>query len=241
MKFSPEVTEQLRHYVYLYIDPSTDEIFYIGKGVGNRIFAHLSEMNESKKVSTIQELKKQGKSPKIELLRYGLSESEAALIEASVIDFVGTGNLTNKVRGQHSRSYGRISAKEIIATYSAPPVQITHKVILITINRIYRSDMSALELYEATRGIWRVGRRRERAEYAFAIYRGVVREVYRIHHWYPSGTLTYQTRDDSDFGSRGRWEFKGEIAVDIREQYYFRSVRKYLGSSNQNPFRYVNI
>jgi hypothetical protein len=241
MEFPPEVTEQLGHYVYLYIDPDTDVPFYIGKGVGNRVFAHLGETAESEKVAKIQELRDQGKMPKIELLRYGMSESEAALVEASVIDFIGTGMLTNKVRGYHSRSYGRISAEEILTTFTAQPVEITHKVLLITINRLYRSGMSSQELYEATRGIWKVGRRRARADYAFAVYRGIVREVYQIDQWHPAGTLAYETRDDSDFRGSGRWEFGGEIALDIREIYVANSIRDYLGTSNQNPIRYVNI
>jgi len=241
MEFPPEVTEQLGHYVYIYLDPDTHVPFYIGKGVGNRVFAHLGESAESEKVAKIQELRDQGKTPKIELLRYGLTESEAALIEASVIDFVGTASLTNKVRGYHSRSYGRISAEEILTTFTAQPVEIIHKVMLITINRLYRSDMSPQELYEATRGIWKVGRRRARVDYALAIYRGIVREVYRIDRWHPAGTLTYETRDDSDFRGSGRWEFKGEVAQDIREIYLGNSIREYLGKSNQNPIRYVNI
>jgi hypothetical protein len=241
MEFPPEVIEQLGHYVYLYIDPDTDQPFYIGKGVGNRVFAHLDETSESKKVAKIQALREQGKAPKIELLRYGLSEREATLVEAAVIDFVGTDRLTNKVRGYHSRSYGRISAEEILTTFTAQPVEISHKVILITINRLYRSNMSALELYEATRGTWKVGRRRAKANFAFAVYQGIVREVYRIHQWHPAGTLAYETRDDSHFSGQRRWEFEGEVARDIRETYVSNSVREYLGKSSQNPIRYVNI
>lgn len=40
--FSPAVREQLGYYVYLLIDPQTDKVFYVGKGTGDRIFAHLS-------------------------------------------------------------------------------------------------------------------------------------------------------------------------------------------------------
>ena len=120
-------------------------------------------------------------------------------------------------------------------------MEISHNAILITINRLYRSGMSSQELYEATRGIWKVGHRRAKADYAFAVYRGIVREVYRIHRWHPAGTLPYETRDDTDFRGSGRWEFEGEIAQDIREIYVANSVRDYLGKSSQNPIRYINI
>ncbi len=68
-------------------------------------------------------------------------------------------------------------------------IPVRHKAILFTINRLFRRDMKPLELYETTRGIWRVGRRREKAEYAMSVVSGVVLEVYRIEQWYPAGTL----------------------------------------------------
>ena len=38
----PEVADRLGYYVYLYIDPRSDRPFYVGKGQGRRILAHLS-------------------------------------------------------------------------------------------------------------------------------------------------------------------------------------------------------
>jgi hypothetical protein len=71
-----------------------------------------------------------------------------------------------------------------------------------------------------------------------AVYQGVVREVYRIRAWHPAGTLQYQTRSDLRPEDAGRrWEFEGEIAVDVRDQYINRSV----GKGGQNPIRYVNV
>ena len=124
-------------------------------------------------------------------------------------------------------------------TLSAEPVVIRHKAILITINKLYRSDMTDLELYETTRGVWVVGKKREHAEIAMAVYQGIVREVYRIHHWHPSGTLPYQTRDAREFRDLRRWEFEGEVATDLRRFYVGKSVRKQLGSKSQNPIRYT--
>ena len=39
--FSPEVCEKLGYYVYRLIDPRNGQTFYIGKGKGNRVFAHV--------------------------------------------------------------------------------------------------------------------------------------------------------------------------------------------------------
>ena len=87
-KFPPEITEILGHYVYLFVNPLNGEPFYVGKGFGNRAFEHLFESRESEKTNTISEFKRQGEEPKIELLRYGLTERESALIEASIIDLI---------------------------------------------------------------------------------------------------------------------------------------------------------
>ena len=40
--FSAEVAHQLKTYVYRLIDPRSGETFYVGKGVGNRVFSHIN-------------------------------------------------------------------------------------------------------------------------------------------------------------------------------------------------------
>jgi len=52
--FPPGVKEKLLHYVYVYVDPSNDEIFYVGKGKGDRCFAHLSEKSDGDKIQRIK-------------------------------------------------------------------------------------------------------------------------------------------------------------------------------------------
>jgi hypothetical protein len=39
--FPPEVGQELKTYVYRLIDPRNGETFYVGKGNGNRVFAHI--------------------------------------------------------------------------------------------------------------------------------------------------------------------------------------------------------
>ena len=41
--FTKEVIEQLQYYVYRLIDPRTGQTFYVGKGKGNRVFAHVND------------------------------------------------------------------------------------------------------------------------------------------------------------------------------------------------------
>jgi hypothetical protein len=233
---TPEISAVLKSYVYVYTDPRDGRPFYIGKGQGNRLFAHLDDTAETEKTDTISAIRKSGQEPQIDILRYGLTDAEAALVEASAIDLIGLSRLTNRVAGHHDKSFGRIGAPEVIAILSARPVRVRHRAILITINKLYRSDMTAEELYEATRGIWVVGTQRKRAEFGMAVCQGIVREVYRIQKWHPAGTLRYRTRDSKDFKSSGRWEFEGSVATDIRDEYIGNSV----GMGGQNPIRYKN-
>jgi hypothetical protein len=237
-EITPEVAKILKSYVYVYIDPRNGKPFYIGKGTGNRLFSHLQDRSETEKVAQIAEIRCSGKEPRIEILRYGLSDSEARLVEAASIDLIGKAKLTNLMYGYHEGSFGRITSQRVISMLTAKKVKVQHKAILITINRLYRSNMTKEELYETTRGIWKVGEiSRNKVEYAIALYQGIVLEVYRIKQWYPAGTLKYNTRDSSDFKKSGRWEFSGSIAKDIREEYFGFSV----GKAGQNPIRYVNI
>jgi uncharacterized protein (DUF433 family) len=124
---------------------------------------------------------------------------------------------------------------------SAQPIQITHPVILIRINRQFRPGMSSAEMYDSTRGVWRVGQRRERARYAFAVFKGVVHEVYEIDAWHPAGSTVYKTGRQGDMNVPGRWEFTGRRAEEsIRSQYVGKSVRAYLPWGLANPVVYVN-
>jgi len=125
---------------------------------------------------------------------------------------------------------------------NAPEVEITHPTILIRINKRYRPGMTSEELFEATRGIWRIGQRRTKAEFAFAIFQGVIHEVFQISNWYPAGTLSYKTRKTEGFKESGRWEFDGGIAPEhIRSKYIFGSIKNYIKKGNRNPIKYVNV
>lgn len=240
---SPEVAFRLGFYVYLYTDPRTGKPFYVGKGQGQRTLSHLSGRGESRKVQVLQELKENELEPQIEILAHALPDEETALrIEAAVIDLLGLDDLSNEVRGWRSVQLGRISLKELLVYYDAKPVDaIDDSVMLIRINRLYRHGMSDLELYEATRGVWKVGNRRTEAKFAFAVFEGVVREVYEIDSWQPAGSIPYQSRAEKDVKLPGRWEFLGKVAQqNIRDKYVGRSVKEYLPANAQNPIKYVN-
>lgn len=234
-EFPKSVADRIRYYVYVLRDPETDEVFYVGKGTGNRVFAHEQEaienLRKSRKLQRIRDIKAKGLEVKYEILRHGLSKKEALEVEAVILDFIGLPNLTNKVIGHDAERRGRMTVPAIVAAYRAEPIEINEPVILIIPNKLFKRNITMERLYEITRGNWVVGERRNKAKYAFAVYNGVVVEVYRISQWFPMKARSTQQK------TQNRWRFEGEIAVELKH-YVGRSVASYIGA--QNPVRYVN-
>lgn len=236
-EFPISVIERLKYYVYLLIDPINDEVFYVGKGTGNRIFSHLnsalSNPESSDRLDKIRKIQQNGIEVKHIVLRHGLAEKEAFEVEAAIIDYLGIKGLTNLKLGHESRERGEMNISDIIAQYAAKRIEITEPSILIRVNKLFRYGMTADELYEITRGNWVVGNRREKAKYAFSVYRGIVREVYKIHRWF-----RVPARGDHE-KTRMRWRFEGEIADELAN-YFAGDVRHYMSKRSQYPIKYLN-
>lgn len=240
-RFPQAVTRHLDYYVYLYIHPQTDEVFYVGKGRGNRAIAHAKGKGNTPHDKVIQDLKKRRLEPRIEILIHGLEDENAALaVEMAAIDLLGLENLANRVHGHHGSRRGRMTLEQILSLYQRKQVTITEPAILIRISRAYRYGMSPIELYDATRATWVVGNRRRKAEYALAVFEGIVREVYRIAQWLPSGSTLKNDRIHGD-PAVGRWEFVGKAADDkVRNKYLNHLVAHYFAEHSRNPVQYVN-
>ena len=240
-EISPQAIALLGSYVYIYSDPKTGKPFYVGKGKGRRAFAHLHSADGAKG-EMIKNIRARGLQPRIDILRYGLTDKEAFLVEAAAIDLIGKNKLTNLVSGA-TGGYGRIGYDELHSTLTAEEVEVKHKAILFKISRLYYAGMGAAALYEMTRGAWKLGANRQKAEYAIALYQGVAKEVYRINKWHPAGTLPYHIRDISDWKYKGKWEFSGEVAESaVRDRYVGNKMHIPGKKINvQTPTLYANI
>jgi uncharacterized protein len=237
-----DVARQLGYYVYVYVNPLDGEIFYVGKGKGARALSHLGDRAETRKVAILRQIRSAGKQPRIEILAHRLRSAETALqVEAAVIDTLGIPFLTNRVRGWHSALYGRRPLDELIALYRRRPVQIREPSILIRITELYRPQMTPVELYDATRASWKIGPRRECAKFAFAVFEGIVREVYEITKWLPAGS-SFNSRNPRGDRAANRWEFVGRLAAEkLRRRYINRDVSGYFKKGAQSPIYYVNV
>jgi hypothetical protein len=126
--------------------------------------------------------------------------------------------------------------------------EVTDPVIAICINQQYEYCQNASDLYNCTRGVWRLNRARaEEAEYAFAVYQSVIKEVYEIEKWVPVTKersdfwverLRSQGRIISPLEHEGRSDFIGRVASDnVRKKYVGKTMPVRQG---QNPIRYFN-
>jgi len=248
-KFSSSEKKELQYYVYIYSHPLTNEIFYVGKGQNDRVFSHLEDKNESEKVKYIKDLRSQKLEPKLEILTHGINDSDAALkIESAIIDLIGIKNLTNQQKGFKSATFGRMTLEQVKSAYSKQMVEITEPAILIRINEAFRYSMTNMELYDYTRGQWRLNSKNaSKAKYAFSIYKGIIQEVYEIAGWFKAGT-TYSVREKNELVKReagdkidGRYEFVGNLAPQIiRDKYKYKSIGDIFQQGNSNPIMYRN-
>jgi hypothetical protein len=247
------VAEKLHFYVYLLIDPRNEKPFYVGKGSGDRCFGHLDEARKTEKDSSrdypklkkIREIEKDGQV-RIDLLRWGLEgqegEQTAYAIEAAAIDLLRL-DIDNRASGL-ARGKGRISAEEVDITLGATPANFDpkHRLMLVRVARQFRVGMDEEALYVATRQWWRIGADRMKLgssrspEWAMAVYKGVVRAVYRIERWRPPSAKQIAAEPQL----KGRWAFTGKLDSEMTERYAGSDVSAKLPISAQNPIRYVN-
>ncbi|MGQ0286323.1 LEM-3-like GIY-YIG domain-containing protein [Pasteurellaceae bacterium 22721_9_1] len=255
--FSISITEKINYYIYCLVDPRDQNIFYVGKGKGNRVFQHAKgvltgKAKESEKIELIKDIYQIGLEPLYYILRHNIqTESQALEYEALAIDLLSLVKpnqqpLTNIQGGTHSSEKGLMSLSELKNLYDPQELKTDLPIVLITINRNYNDLKRKLksgeikqadieqEIYNRTRGYWKMSQRREKVKYAVAVYRGWTLAVYEISHWV-----------EAPIERQGRWGFEGKI-LPKDSPIYQELVDKLTYSSNedykapQNPITYRN-
>lgn len=249
--FSEAVYRKLGYYVYRLADPRNGETFYVGKGVGNRVFSHVAcslengdgeEDSLSLKYKRIKEIRSAGLETIHIIHRHNIPESAVYEVEAALIDAYP--GLSNAQGGHHSADRGPMNAAEIVARYALPsvPDNTGHKLILININHFDESDR--LTLLDQVRFAWRLSLKRARqADYVLAVIRGVVVGAFVAREWLPANDsklgIPLASNADQRFG------FNGEKAPQEIWGLYVGQHGKRLDNESmrhvQNPIRYYNI
>ena len=205
----------LKKYVYALRDPRNQEVFYVGKGTGDRIIQHKKFADEkaagSPKVDRIKEIETAGFSVEHLLLRTGLeTDDEALIVEQAVIDAFAAAKmpLTNLVKGHHAGEFGLKTIETfLIDNFAEIMGPLDEPLVMFKIQSKWKPDMNAQEIYASTRGHWVIGdKTREAAKFAFGIAHGIVRGVYRITSWSPCEIE----------GLEDRWTFSGETATELQ-------------------------
>ncbi len=239
--FSAEVTKHLKYYVYRLIDPRNGQTFYVGKGKGNRVFAHAKgERGEasddsddvSDKLRRIREIHNDSFDVTHVIHRHGLDEETALEVEAALIDAYP--EAANKVAGHHSGEHGIMHVNQVIEQYEAKEIDFQHKVIMITVNH---SAVDRDSVYEAAQHAWKLDVNRARqADLVLAMRRGIVVDVFVPTEWLDATKANFPNRDDAP----GRWGFIGEPAAEnIRKLYRGTRLPEDMRKQGAaNPIRY---
>lgn len=259
--FSEKAIESLNgFYVYALIDPRNEKVFYIGKGTGNRVFSHeiesgKSRESEKKKIQQIREIENSGYSVKRLIVNWGLSENEAFVAEATLINLLNRMpdiQLTNEVSGHHVHE--SLTTEEFELQYGAVPLEkedIKHSILVIKINKLYRRGMSEEELYDAVRGFWAASLKSieaRKVKYVFGVYNGLIVGVYKPDVWHygyemidipQRGSLTPE--DYERIKNRVYFVCNDYRNLDDEGQFYLhKSIAKLkVNQSAQNPITYL--
>lgn len=239
LKLTRSVEERIGAYVYSLIDPRNEMPFYIGKGNCNRAFAHANcaqkSLTESNTIARIREIETSGNHVAHIIIRHGLDDISALVVESAIIDFCIANRivLTNAVLGHGATSFGLMTVDEITRKYDSEPLNsIGIDCVLININKSYQRGKGALSYYKAVKESWIISEaHRARLKYALAEFHGIVVEVFEILDWYHVQTTGRNGKPST------KWGFNGKVARDnVRALYLNKSLSKVKGQSN--PIRY---
>ncbi|USX11671.1 hypothetical protein NHH88_18370 [Oxalobacteraceae bacterium OTU3CAMAD1] len=248
--FHQDAWPTLGHYVYALFDPNRKNLpFYVGKGVGNRVFAHAqgqmvrleSDDVMSAKQEIIAAILKSGEEVVHKIVRYGMSHEEAIKVEASLIDMVNhiePEALTNEVSG-HGVAEGIRDARDLKTALHAEKLDNFEEIPLLIIKierkwgellEKYNDSAASIErsdIFDAVKGNWVLSiKRASQAACVLAVARGIVRGVFVPSGWEESN-------------NKKRKKMAGELDAARYKPFVGKSVAHLYTNGSQNPIKYI--
>ncbi len=265
-RFSPEVADALRTYVYLLIDPRTGRPFLVGRGRNDRCFRHLEAARDGSEstakfpgLERIRRAEADGRRVRIDILRHGLTATQAKCVEAVASDALGldrpggapppggsgSGSGSGNPPGQGPPGGRRIPVDALDSLLARPAkFKRAHPVVLLRVSPDRLTDGIDPE---AVRHGWRIARRwtdpdaPHAPRWAVVVGDDLVRGVFRITGWEPSPPPAGPDRPGAadPVPPYPRFSFVGARDPGLEARYVGRSVAAYRGAGAPNPVTYV--
>lgn len=248
---------RVRCYVYALVDPrgGKDQVFYVGKGTGLRMFDHVLEVIEKEKsgklnklsnedfgekIDRIHDIHKDGQNVKMYILHFGLTNEHALILESALIDIFSRlpnvdqesiADLVNQKRGYDCENgFSTIaSLARALNTKGEIDVKEGESVLVIKINEVSDDDDKILDRVSK---YWRVNvKRANKVTYVAACNNGVIVGLYEK-------TSGWHKITDPKSPHYGRCEFRGKAvkAPEVEERYLYHTVPT--KKNAQNPIKY---
>lgn len=254
LSFKSDVSEKLGFYVYRLVDPRNGETFYVGKGIGNRVFEH---EKETEKIE--DEVEKTKNERIINIINEGYevikiihrhfpfdkankeskneSEKMAYEVESALMDVYS--GLTNIQAGYESGYRGSMHIKDINRKYSNEQLIPQHNLLAISIN----NTIDKKNIYHAVRYAWRLDIEKAKNRYVLAHTKGLVKTVFEVEKWIKEGTEEFDTEfKDFPKTNKNRAGFVGKMLDtnnEIAKLYLWKRLPEdFVG--NQNPIGYID-
>ena len=132
-----------------------------------------------------------------------------------------------------------MTSDEIGCLYQAEPLteMPNEGYVIININKQYKRGNDSNAIYEATKGIWVIDKKkRDSLKYVLSSYRGLIVEVFEVESWYDLERKNNKSSKNPDSFKIGS-AFKGRVVPEeIRKLYknkHTNHIRNY-----GNPVRY---
>ena len=235
--FSEKVGKRLGEYVFALRDPRNDQVFHVGHGTGNQVFASVfealgelenlegadgpAETNPAvtaAKIARIREIYDAGSAVEHYVLVRALGTSGTAdtavhaVVEALRISEVG-GGLTNLAGDATDKDLRATRVEELALRYSADPApELPTPSVVLHVPGSARAGATAEEIYELARQEWSAGAavRAEAGIPVLVFADSIIRGAFRAKSW----EVSTRNADGSML-----WRWSGDVDEDLAAKY----------------------